>query len=644
VTHRLSQMTRHRFATVLGCVVCALCLGRAPLSAQAEVDLFNSGTALERSGKWQEALDVWASLPDELTGSGRSHPGAGPAFLATAIEHDQGDRLEEATAIYMWSFSGSNLEEHRDEVELEGRRILPLLSRRDSVLWMPLFEGPVQELAFRIGRYWLEHDPTPETPVNERLVEHWERIVQARDQYQYNRSSVYETDDRGVIFVKYGPPDTRSRGSLGANEMELKIRIADSEARARMRRFDSNPQFELWKFEGLNPEEFTFYLFGNTRGTGPFELVEGPLDLIGDAARSLASAGRTPGGVRAQHYLELFYYRDLAILGGRFGRRFDELSDLWDGYTMRRNVFGTGGRPSPTAPTLEAFSYRFAEEDRYDPIGVATISVRSDFEGAARAVEMVVQAVRVLDPSNQPMLIVQALSAPRLKVGDRERRAAYRSPLRDTEHTLILRNRKLEEAGRITQMAPAAGGGISVFHLLQPPQPMHLTIFGKPVGGPAVGADTLSLAGQGHAYAEEPLRSDVEVFEVSDLAVGTPWDVAPGEASPLPFPLLPGMRVWTGDALRVYLELYHLRATPDGTSPYALDFRLLPLDALGAVQSSPKPVTLGIQLESNSPTAQRHFDIGLAGLGPGFYRLEVDATDLTAAVMITRTIEIEIIG
>ena len=139
--------------------------------------------------------------------------------------------MEEASGLYLWGFSAPDIAADREQVMLEARRIMPLLTQRDSARWQPLLEGDTRMLSMRIARYWLEHDPTPETALNERLVEHWQRIVEARERYQYNRSSVYETDDRGIIFVKYGPPDARSRGHLGSNEMELKIRVADALAR-----------------------------------------------------------------------------------------------------------------------------------------------------------------------------------------------------------------------------------------------------------------------------------------------------------------------------------------------------------------------------------------------------------------------------
>jgi hypothetical protein len=201
----------------------------------------------------------------------------------------------------------------------------------------------------------------------------------------------------------------------------------------------------------------------------------------------------------------------------------------------------------------------------------------------------------------------------------------------------------MEEAGRMSQLAPASVGGVSVFRLRHPSQPIHLTVYAKVIGPPVVDGDTLTLAGQGHAYIHEPLVADPSVFEVSDLAVGTPVDEEALEQV-LPFPLLPGSRIWTGDALRVYLELYHLTADTGGTATYDLRFRLLPLDDVGNVKSSPRPVTLGIQLESTGERAQPHFDIGLAGLEIGFYRLEVDATDLVSGASRSRAIEIEIIG
>jgi GWxTD domain-containing protein len=57
-----------------------------------------------------------------------------------------------------------------------------------------------------LARFWRRRDPTPATPENERLAEHFQRLAEARQRY----SSTVDPrgyDDRGMILVRYGPPD-----------------------------------------------------------------------------------------------------------------------------------------------------------------------------------------------------------------------------------------------------------------------------------------------------------------------------------------------------------------------------------------------------------------------------------------------------
>lgn len=56
-------------------------------------------------------------------------------------------------------------------------------------------------------RFWLLRDPTPATPENERLVEHYTRLAYARDNFASFDFRGY--DDRGQIYVQYGQPDEK---------------------------------------------------------------------------------------------------------------------------------------------------------------------------------------------------------------------------------------------------------------------------------------------------------------------------------------------------------------------------------------------------------------------------------------------------
>ncbi len=79
---------------------------------------------------------------------------------------------------------------------------------RDKLLWRE--------------RYWREHDPTPTTPRNERREEHYRRIRYARQWFAGYAANRIGVDDRGVVYIRYGEPDSRYRqagtGPIRSNE------------------------------------------------------------------------------------------------------------------------------------------------------------------------------------------------------------------------------------------------------------------------------------------------------------------------------------------------------------------------------------------------------------------------------------------
>jgi GWxTD domain-containing protein len=57
-----------------------------------------------------------------------------------------------------------------------------------------------------IEQFWLRRDPTPGTPENEFKEEHYRRIAFANDRFSVGIPG-WKTD-RGMIYMKYGPPDS----------------------------------------------------------------------------------------------------------------------------------------------------------------------------------------------------------------------------------------------------------------------------------------------------------------------------------------------------------------------------------------------------------------------------------------------------
>lgn len=626
-------------------------------STRASPDSYvQEGARLVDEGRWREALTLWESARDEVASRSLRDLRLGLNYVEVATENEATELYGTATSMFMWGLSGTPVEESRDAIreELERvRMILPDSTRRE---WDALDERPDAEILLKLKQFWVELDPTPVTPENERLIEHWRRIQEARRRFVYNRSSPIGTDDRGIIFVRFGEPPRKDRGSLGASEAEMRLRLpgtAYSMDRASLRAYDTNPQYEVWVYDELNDQGFTYFLFGNTGGTGPFELVDGVEDLIPPAARSQASARNVAGGVPADHYLRLFYYQDLSVVGGHFGSRFGELDRLWNLYTERRRTSVSAGAIAPQESELEALEIRFREEDVYHPPNPSQRAVLSEFEGRARD-EVVAQMIRTLSDDDVPLLVVLSTSAPRLAA---DRRAAFREELEipgwTMRHALIIRDEQLDEVGRLDQPVDPRTADVASFVLRHVPRPLHLTVTAQTLqqapanedGTPA--ADTLvaspRLPGQVHLIPEAPLSTDTTQLEMSDLLTGTP--IPPGLESPaLLYDVLPAQTLWRRDPLRVYLELYHIGQASGGTDLIA-DFAVVPLTDEGEVDPDRSSVTLeGVRLEPEGRAYREFFDISLRDQEPGRYRLEVEITDGVRQQTRRRTSELRLVN
>lgn len=118
----------------------------------------------------------------------------------------------------------------------------------------------------QLARWWKRKDPRPATQLNERLVEHLQRVAEAEQ--HFGDESLRGFDDRGQIYVRLGRPDVRR---------EL---TSTSLARSVSSQAAFVPQNELWRYHGFG--RHSHYLFVK-RGTG-YELA-GVTDLLPSSLR-----------------------------------------------------------------------------------------------------------------------------------------------------------------------------------------------------------------------------------------------------------------------------------------------------------------------------------------------------------------------
>jgi len=83
--------------------------------------------------------------------------------------------------------------------------ISPLLKEEEKVRYEALAE---QAKLDYIEKFWLKRDPTPSTAVNERLLEHYRRVLYAMELFSNPRlKHTGPETDRGRALISYGMPD-----------------------------------------------------------------------------------------------------------------------------------------------------------------------------------------------------------------------------------------------------------------------------------------------------------------------------------------------------------------------------------------------------------------------------------------------------
>lgn len=90
--------------------------------------------------------------------------------------------------------------------------IAPVASERDTVMLRRL--PPSERMAY-VLRFWKHNDPDPTTPENEAQLEYWSRVTQAYFLFFHRRRQLW--DQRGEMYVRYGPPDKAVYNPVGAH-------------------------------------------------------------------------------------------------------------------------------------------------------------------------------------------------------------------------------------------------------------------------------------------------------------------------------------------------------------------------------------------------------------------------------------------
>lgn len=178
--------------------------------------------------------------------------------------------------------------EHHDPESFKQYRDISLVAESDVVKQYGQLTGDEKEATWR--QFWAVRDPDPTTALNERLAEHYRRVMYALRNFSDGKEP---WDTRGEIYIRYGEPDDRQSFVFrsGSNVMENYMPTGNAQVDAV--RETNRYQYQLQVSSGASPW---------SQDVGGFDSF---LARSGNETR--ANAFATESWVYVPYNLELFF-------------------------------------------------------------------------------------------------------------------------------------------------------------------------------------------------------------------------------------------------------------------------------------------------------------------------------------------------
>lgn len=653
--------------------------------AQDSATYLRQGLEAERNGETEKALNIW------LKGKARSEPDPriGFQFIRAVTEDSLTGYYEFASLMYDWGlqvdgWSPAYAEAMEKEIERTGllasdetlSELRKLHRREDSALYG------------RLRDFWRRRDATPLSAQNERLLEHWERIGHARKHFDRGSDSPIDTDERGPVYVRYGPPDLVRSGHLQFSAAQADNWITNIWAQnmlnpnpsdvpskrvaqivKEVRSYYTFPEYEVWVYRELRTDrnESTIYMFGTAGETGGYRQIEQVEDFIPNAAfsmgnmsardRTFSHTGSVPSKIRAGLILQLMYYDQLAAYDQYFGSMLQQIESR----ALNRGGLSLGlMQEMKTAARAE-----LVEARRRSP------REESAYEEQMLEIPMEVHQYRLLDREGSPYLATFVESAPRQAfwydyirnyTGGRTDSAEVRARQQNLRYyELVHGMQAYGENGELLGQARddpqiATGAGATSLSVMSIPYAGEGTeqVFSAelrnrdPESEYAVDLpfpDELRGLGKAAVPQPPPLEEAGKPLAMGDLVVG--YGLREGADGELfPFTVANDHRIPGGRELVLHFEVYNLPADTGGIASFELDYQVRPeesgLWSWTREQARELTVTLNLQTEGDSYRENLQIDTG--ELQPGTYVMEITARDPGSGRETAREFAFEIFG
>ncbi len=184
-------------------------------------------------------------------------------------------RFAASLALLTGAFAGSpSLQEDQEDSFKKwlSEDVVYIISAQERDVFLELSTED-EQLAF-IEQFWSTRDPNPQTAENEFKDEYYRRIAYANDYFHEGKAG-WRTD-RGMLYIKFGPPDRRQTNPTGGRVFRTPREVQASDSMSTEMAMTALP-FEVWEYRfipGLGLE-VAFELVAKGGGSS-YKLVMNP--------------------------------------------------------------------------------------------------------------------------------------------------------------------------------------------------------------------------------------------------------------------------------------------------------------------------------------------------------------------------------
>lgn len=648
-------------------------------------------------GHVDEALSIWESNYEEYD---RVDARIGFEYIRIITEREFDDRFETATEMYYQALMKGSGVNSRIAIRQEIERMKAIVGDGIYRQWTEWWEADNRKLQPDMRGYWIQLDPTPSRTVNERLIEHWQRIAEARKRYTKNSSTIYGTDDRALLYVRYGEPDRTQSGILTLQDMNVKPWLERQliQRDDRMREdlemsqvYDGDmplpysamqvetlefvmyenhryPEYEIWFYDDIatEGEEPVPFIFGTNIRNGQFELRTSVDDFIPelafntDAFREREMSNFTRAGITPALMLQLLYYEQLSAIDPFFEGRLNKLRDR----VLEQ------GRDAFTGLDLD-FRKESAELIRQRTL-MAPQQI-STIESRIPTIPVNVYQYRFLDENQNPYLVTFLESEPRdaflIDFSRNRPEGIYLDDIRHAEsvtemapnyaleHSLQkydsdwnIESKDTDQPSFDLQRDEFKPGALSVFrstHQHRGQRSVSAELQNHDEDSKSLALDTpypKSTRGLGsiHYREPEPLQSHPDSLQLADIVLG--YELHDDRVGQMfPFTVANNQTIPWQETLVLHFEVYNLEVQPNGFSRFELTYRILPVDDSGEVLTDQTEFILTLNFTSEENRLIEDLEIETADLSPGLYDLRLQITDVHTQQAKDRVTRFEVI-